>query len=171
MQRRSVATPYRMPQVKRAIPPPESLAWWWHPSRPGVSLGPEWFRSKLDAISPLLEITDDRYHAQWCIWMKKPSVQNKYCWGWNLLFTVPRAERLGDHVLARIWNASARKHGDSLQYWDTLRAKQVYEEQRAEQNRVADRDAAARDWHRNHVAIRVGYGASNGSKFSKHHAG
>lgn len=134
---KQVATP--------TVPPPESLAWWWHPGRAGVRVGPPTVRRKLAEVDPNLEITWNAYANHWSLWLRRPSMSHPICWGWNLLFNVA-PERLGDGsaVLARLYSASARAFGGAKQYFDAIQ-------------REEERDAAAREAARQFEAVEDGW--------------
>lgn len=161
---------YRMPVSRPTkTPPPESISWWWHPSRPGVEFGPSSFRNKLQEIDPQLDVTHDKYKDRYNIWVKKPTVQHRLCWGWNLLFTVHPSE-LDERQFARLYSASARVWGNAQKYFEAWEREQKREKEAEEKRYQHERNAEAAEYF-DHTKIQVGYGANNGSKFQKYHSG
>lgn len=145
----------------------ETSPWFWNPGRIGVKLGPEWFREKLHEVDPDLEVTWNREDERWIIWFRKPTIQHRLCQGWLLLFIVqtPDGEYvpLDERTLAKVYEVSARKHGNAKQYFDAI----VREQERDKEARErADNDDT---WQRageyyDFTLPKVGYGPISPSK-------
>lgn len=156
-------------QRNRKIPPPESHPWWFHPSRAGTPSGPPSFVAELAAFDPDLAVTFNPYHRYYQLWLKKPSLQTKICWGWMLLFNVPESVGLDDRVFARLYSASMRKWGNGKRYFDAIQRE--VEESAAREKRDALQDTIDQAMESfDHSQIKVsGFGKSNGSKFANYH--
>lgn len=136
----------------KTIPPPESLTWWWHPSRAGVTTAPAWFRAKLEKVGADLECTWSPYHQLYLVWLKAPRVQTKPCWGWKLLFTFP-PDKLDDRQFARLYQASARRWGSAKEYFDAIEREQRIEKERRDKYSEGELLAGARDRFRANLRI------------------
>lgn len=163
---------FRLQAARPAPLPPEANMWWWHPGRPGVTTGPRWFMDKLERMDPNLSLTRNRYTNLWQVWMKKPAISNRICWGWQLLFTVSdedlhRAD--GATILARLFEASAQKWGGGKEYFAAIERELERDRERYEKSSrqdAIDQSMEVFDHSRISVAMR---GQSNGSKFSTYH--
>jgi hypothetical protein len=149
------------------VPPPESVANWWHPSRTGVRGGPPSVERKLAEVDPKLAITWNAYANHWSIWLRTDRVRHKLCWGWQLLFNVP-PHQLGDGslVMARLYSASNRAFGSAKHYFDALMREEERDKEKREQE--LRQDSFDRGWDfMLHQRPTVGYGSSNGSKTAR----
>jgi hypothetical protein len=150
--------------------PIESIAWFWNPSRPGVKLGPEWFRTKLRELGDDLEVTWSDYHERWLVFMRKESVTHPIGMGWSLLMKVENDDGsyrpLDERVMARLYLASQKRWGSGLKYWEAVEAAEKRD--KAEQA-ATDFDntmqQAMESFHHSQISVAM-RGKSNGSKFS-----
>ena len=156
------------------IKPRESLSWWWNPSRVGVKLGPEWFRTKLHELGENLEVTWDAYNERWCIFMRKESVQHPIGMGWSLLMVVQDEDKqympLDERILARLYLASQKRWGSGAKYWEAIESAAERDKQKQE---AADLDDTIQQSMEvfDHSQIKVAMrGESSGSKFSNYHS-
>lgn len=153
--------------------PIESIYWYWNPSRPGVQLGPEWFRSKLHELSDELEVTWDAYHERWLVFMRQPRVQHPIGMGWTLLCVVQDEEGsympIDERVLAHLYVRSRKKWGDGLKYFEAVQ-REIEKEKEAADKADLDENIQQATEAFTHSQISVGYGPSNGSKFSTYHS-
>lgn len=126
---------------RRVAPPIESIDWWWHPSRPGVSGGPAWFERKLDEVDSELAVTWNAYKGQYQLWAKKPSMSHRLCWGWTYLFPVSTKalyESDGALVLARLFEASDKRWGSAREYFNAIVREQEKAREQAEKSALDD---------------------------------
>lgn len=158
-------SPFRMPtNTLKGLPPaPETNPWWWHPGRVGVEMAPSYFAKDLERIDPDLAATHDKLHGKWSIWMKKPTIQTKTCWGWQLLFSV---DRLDQRVFARLYESSARKWGNAVEYFraverEVLRDRELVDRKSSEYAIERSREV----WDYSQIK-----NIGKGSKFSTYHA-
>ena len=158
----------------RAIPGPETLHWYWNPSRFGVELAPEWFRRKLKEIGEELEVTWSPVHERWLVFSRAPRVQHKICSGWRLLFVnqEPSGEYLplDERVFARLVAASVITHGSAKAYFDRIKAEFERDNERKDRKHTQDTiDLAMPSWEHSQIKV-SGFGPSSGSKFSRYHS-
>jgi hypothetical protein len=164
----SRATTVGVTPAKPVIPPPEANPWWWHPNRVGVGGPDDHWRTRLLEFDRDLAITWNRYTERWQVWMRKPSLVNKICWGWALLFIVRYSDGsycpLDERIFARLYEASAAKWGNGRQYFSRIEAQLEYDKSRAEQKRKDAVGHSAGEFY-THTLPSVGYGTvNNGSK-------
>lgn len=157
----------------KALDPATSWSFF-HPNRVDARFAPADFRARVRDLDPNLEIVWHQLHQRWCVWVRNPRVRNRMCPGWQMLFPVRYADGafmpLDERTLAAIYDRSARKWGNGLQYWNRIQDEIRHDYVQGQKNRSECVGQQARDrW--NFAQIKVGYGASNGSKFSQHHAG
>ena len=148
--------------------PSEAHPWWWHPSRVGVPEAPARYLRVLDRIDPDLRATVNNYTGEICVWAPKPTLQTKWCWGWQLLFKV-HPSVAPDLVGAHLFEVSARKWGGAKAYFDAI--EREMDRERAAQERRSQADAVDQAMEVfDHSQIRVSmHGPSSGSKFSTYH--
>lgn len=167
------SAPFTVPVARvGAIPPPESLAAWWHPGRPGVRSGPDWFQTKLSEIdeNDELRITWSAYHERWLVWKRTPRMVNRVSPGWLLLFVVQEPDGsyrgLDERIMARLYSASARLWGGARQYFDAMTREQEREREAREKAEFNDTmDSAMESFYHSQIST-----AGNGSKFSTYHS-
>lgn len=166
---------FRQPISKPKPLDPETNPWWWNPNRAGVREAPAWFLKRLRSeMGEELSITWTPLQQRWLVWAKTPRFQNPICTGWRLLFIHqgPSGEYLplDERIHARLYHASADKHGNGKRYFQRL----VEEMERDRAKRAAKDhqdliDSAMPSF--DHAQIQVsGFGKSSGSKFSTYHA-
>lgn len=153
--------------------PIESISWYWNPSRPGVRLGPQWFRKKLAELGDDLEVTWDAFRERWCIFVRRPRVQHPIGMGWALLFRVENADGsyrpLDERVLARLFEASRKKWGSGQKYFEAIEREMQRERERADRESLQDAiDQSMEVFNHSQISVSM-RGASNGSKFSTYH--
>jgi hypothetical protein len=95
------------------------------------------------------------------------------CQGWKLLFVHngPNGEYLplDERVFARLYSASAAAHGSGKAYFQRIVDEMERDKARTDKQNLQDSiDIAMESF--DHSRIKVGYGPSSGSKFSKYHA-
>lgn len=147
---------------------PETSPWYWHPGRVGVRSGPAWFERELEAVDAELRVTWNPITQRYQLFAPKPSLRSKLVWGWTLLFTFHPTE-IGAPVIARLYEASARKWGNGRDYFRAIERELERDKEKQEaSSRQAVVDQAMESF--DHSQIRVGYGKSSGSKFSTYHA-
>lgn len=167
--RRSMA-PFRQPTKKPKPLPPEATTWWWHPDRAGVRNGPAWFMEKLHKVDENLGCTWNAYTERWQIWLRRPQIQHKACWGWMLLFPVVGESGdyapLDERVFHRLYSASARAFGSAKEYFNSVEREMSRAKEGRDRRYHNDLMAEADDWFR-HSQIQVSMaGKSRGDKFS-----
>jgi hypothetical protein len=166
--RQAVAAPKRLG--------PETTPWFWHPNRVGVRMGPDSFRQRLwDELGSELEVTWHPLKERWLVWAKAPKIQHPLCTGWRLLFIHEGPDReylpLDERVLARLYHASAMKHGDARKYFDRIAAEIMRDRETKEKDDFQDTMDKAMETGWDFSRIKVsGCGQSSGSKFSDFHA-
>lgn len=167
--------PFRQAVSKPKKIGPEVNPWFWNPNNPTVVFGPDDFRKRLKReMGSELEVTWTPIQERWLVWARTPRIQNPICQGWRLLFIHqgPSGEhlQLDERVFARLYHASAMKHGSAKQYFDRLVAEMERDKaKRAEKYRQDTIDAAMPSF--DHAQIQVsGFGKSSGSKFSTYHS-
>jgi hypothetical protein len=152
-----------------------STSWsFFHPSRVDARFAPAEFRSQVKALDPNLDVVWHPIHQRWCVWVRNPKIRHRLCPGWQMLFPVRYADGsfmpLDERTLAAIYDRSARKWGNGIQYWNRIQDEIRHDYVQGQRNRSEFIGQQARDrWA--YAQIKVGYGASNGSKFQKHHSG
>jgi hypothetical protein len=153
---------------------PERSWHFFHPGRADAVLAPESFRRDVDAIDPQLRVVWHPVHERWCVWVKNPRITHWMCAGWQMLFPVRYGDGsympLDERTLATIYDRSPRKWGNGKIYFDRIVEEVKRDTDARQRHRGEYVGQIARD-HWKHAQIQVGYGKSNGSKFSKHHAG
>lgn len=166
--------PFRQALAKPKKIEPEFNPWYWNPGRFGVKLAPPAFRKRLkEEMGEELEVTWNPINERWQVWSATPTVNHKICSGWKLLFihNGPGGEHLplDERLFARLYHASARVHGSGKAYFERIVSEMDRDkERRARQHRQDTIDLAMPSWE--HSQIKVGYGPSNGSKFSTYHS-
>jgi hypothetical protein len=166
-------SPFAMPAARPQKVGPEGNLWFHSPNRLGVQTAPTWFRAKLDEVDPNLEATWNFHLQRWMCWVRVPRIQNQYARGWNLLFVHngPKGEYLplDERFLARIHTCDTQRSGGSLKHFDRVMAEIERDKEKARQKTTDENvDIAMESFE--HAKIRVGYGKSNGSKFSTYHS-
>ena len=160
--------PFTIPIVRPKAPPPEANPWWWNPRRAGVLFADDGFMRSLREIDADLRVVWNGYTERWQVWAPKPKLMSKYCQGWNLLFPVQHQDGsycpLGGQVLAKLYDVSARKYGNSRQYFDRLCAEEDRDRQKMEDERNASVQEVAWDRFHHVTTPHVGFGQSYGSK-------
>lgn len=152
---------------------PEYNPWYWNPNRIGVQTTPDWFKSQLKAVGEELEVTWNPITHRWYVWSRAPRLQHPICQGWRLLFVNQDIDGaflpLDERVFARLYAASTMAHGSAKAYFDRIKAEMERDKERAARKHQQDTiDLAMPSWE--HSQIKVGYGPSNGSKFSTYHS-
>lgn len=152
-----------------------STSWsYFPPSRVDVRFAPSDFRAKVNAIDPNLEVVWHPIHERWCVWVRNPRITHWMCKGWQMLFPVRYQDGsfmpLDERTLAAIFDRSARKWGNGLQYWERIQDEIRHDYAVGQKNRADLVGQLARDRF-DYAQIKVGYGSSNGSKFQQHHSG
>lgn len=154
---------------------PEFNQWFWHPARVGVRKAPPWFLGPLkDQMGSELDITWNPMIERWQIWSKAPGLSHPICQGWRLLFihNGPSGEYLplDERVYARLYAASASKHGSAKAYFDRICAEFERDEEKKDARLSQEAVDQAMPFY-DHSQIKVAMrGQSNGSKFSTYHA-
>jgi len=166
----TVTTPIARPTPKG----PETSWNYFHPGRCDARFAPEPFRAEVKAIDPQLEVVWHPVYERWCVWVKNPHIQHWICAGWQMLFPVRYPDGsympLDQRTLATVYDRSPRKWGSAQKYFARIVDEIERDRHAATRTRESVVGQIARDhWH--HAQIQVGYGPSNGSKFSDHHAG
>jgi hypothetical protein len=164
--------PYRMPVARpQVIPGPEVSPWYWNPNRFGIKLAPESFRDQLHNLGEELEATWNPVKERWQLWARTNAIQSKLCSGWRLLFihSGPSGEYLplDERVLARLYHASALKHGDARKYFDRVASEIMRDREKAEQDQYQDTMDRAMERGWDYTRIK---NIGRGSKFSNYHA-
>lgn len=148
---------------------PEHNPWFWNPNRIGVQFGDKHFTRKLKELGEELEVTWNPITERWQIWSRAPRMQHAICQGWRLLFVHKDTDGsylpLDERVIARLVYASVLTHSNAKEYFNRVQAEY---ERDMEKRRAASLqetiDMATP--HFDYSQIKVGYGKSNGSKFS-----
>ncbi len=156
----------RMPVAKSGKLDREANPWYWHPSRVGVAGPLPSFSSALEAVDKDLAATWNGYTKKWQVWSKAPRIQHPVCWGWKLLFV---EDHLGPWTLARLYEASTDRWGSAKAYFDAIKREMERDKESAERTELANTMDSAMETF-DHSRIKVGYGPSNGSKFSTYHS-
>lgn len=164
-----------VPIAKPKVLGPETSWSFFHPGRVDARRAPADFRSQVHAIDPNLDVVWHAVHERWCVWVRNPRIRFWMCPGWQMLFVVRYADGsympLDTRTLATIFDRSPRKWGNARQYFDRLEAEMHAERRRKKAAHSNEIGAIARekfDSCQISVSMR---GASNGSKFQKHHSG
>ena len=163
--------PFRVPIARpHTIPPPEANPWWWHPNRCGVTFAPDSFLQRLRELGEELSITWNPLSQRWQVWARAPRIQHPICQGWKLLFVhhdrhgnyLPLDERL----FARLYDASAAKHGDAKRYMQRIQDEWERDKAKREAQFTQDTLDITLPYY-DYSQIKVsGCGPSNGSKFA-----
>jgi hypothetical protein len=156
-------------------PPVEESLRFWYPGRFGVKFAPDEFQQKLQALHPDLEATWHPIKERWLIWYKRPRIKNPHSPGWMLLFVVE--DSAGDFVpldartLALVYKQSGFTWGSGKKYWARIEEEILRDRAKVDTDREAVLEDVGSDrW--DHTKIQVSMrGPSNGSKFTRHHAG
>lgn len=165
--------PFAMEAARPQKRGPETNLWFHSPSRYGVMFAPESFSRALREISEDLRVTWNFHAQRWMCWARSARIQNQYSQGWNLLFVhngpdggyLPLDERL----LARIHTCDTQNTGGALRHFDRVMAEMERDKEKAKAKTSGENmDIAMESF--DHAQIKVGYGKSNGSKFSTYHA-
>lgn len=152
----------------------EHNIWFHSPSRFGAKFAPQWFRDKLREHDENLEMVWNFTIERWVLWVRTPRLQNAYSQGWTLLFihAGPKKEYwpLDERVFARLYTIDMRAQNTTgLQHFDRVMSETAREKEKSKDQTSAENlDIAMESFE--HSKIRVGYGKSNGSKFSTYHA-
>lgn len=151
---------------------PEHNLWFHSPNRFGAKLAPEWFREQLHRMDPNLEMVWNFTIQRWMLWVKSPRIQNPYAQGWNLLFIHQGRKGeywpLDERVFARIFTIDGHRTGGSKVYFDRIMREQDRDKEKAKSKTTSENvDIAMESF--DYSKIKVGYGKSNGSKFSTYH--
>ncbi len=159
-----------LPTTKGQVLGPESNSWWWHPSRPGVRHGPDWFMATLKAIDPDLQVTWNAYRERWQVWAPRPTLRNPVCQGWLLLFPVQLPDGsyapLDERTLAKVYEVSSRVWGNAKSYFNRIEAEMARDKALAESSRADNVKHAAGEYF-DYTQPKVSmFGPSNGSKCS-----
>jgi hypothetical protein len=169
----------REPQVRVPLAKPKRLGpehnpWYWHPNRAGVRKAPAFFSDRLHSeMGEELEVTWNPINQRWQIFTRAPRLNHPVCQGWKLLFVHngPNGEYLplDERVFARLYSASAAAHGSGKAYFQRIVDEMERDKARTDKQNLQDSiDIAMESF--DHSRIKVGYGPSSGSKFSKYHA-
>lgn len=169
--------PFKQAIVKNpVIPGPEQNPWFWNPSQVmGVRKAPSWFMADLNLImGDELEVTWNPVIERWQVWARAPRIQNPLCRGWRLLFihNGPSGEYLplDERVYARLYAASADKHGSGAAYFRRIE-EEYWRDQAKKEARLTQEAIDEAMPFFEHSKIKVAMrGKSSGSKFSKYHA-
>lgn len=153
---------------------PETSWSFFHPGRVDARFAPADFRRQLHELDPQLEVVWHPVHERWCVWAKNARITHWICAGWQLLFPVKYPDGsylpLDARVLAAIVDRSGRKWGNGRIYWDRIQDEIRHDYVAGQRHRAEFVGQQGRDrW--DFAQIKVGYGPSNGSKFTNHHAG
>lgn len=167
------AATFRQPIAKPVRLGPEYNPWFWNPNRIGVQGPPEAFAKQLREVGEELAITYNPIRSRWQVWSRAPRMQNPICSGWRLLFIHNGAEGeylpLDERVFARLYAASTMAHGSAKAYFDRMKSEMERDKARRDAQNTQDTiDLAMPSFE--HSQIKVGYGPSNGSKFSRYHS-
>lgn len=153
---------------------PEHNLWFHSPSRYGAKFAPDWFREQLHQLDVNLEMVWNFTIERWCLWVRTPRIQNEYSQGWTLLFVHngPNKEHLplDERVFARIFTIDMQaQNSNALAYFDRVMGEMFRDKQAAKDKTTNENmDIAMESFE--HAKIKIGYGKSNGSKFSTYHA-
>lgn len=169
----------RSQSFKQAISKPkaygrEEIPAYWNPNRVGAYQAPSWFMEKLKEVGEELECCWNPVSERWQIFSKAPNLRHPICSGWRLLFIVQDADHnfqpLDERIFARLYAASAMKHGSARKYFDHVIAEMERDKERREQKHYQDTiDLAMPSWEHSQISVAM-RGKSNGSKFSTYHA-
>ena len=166
---------FRLPISKPKAASIETLPVFWSPRLAGVQGPDERFQEKLSAFDSDLRVTWNRHLERWQLWVRDPRVTYHLCAGWRLLFihNGPNGEHLplDERLFARVYSCSAVHQGNisGKQYFERIVSEM--EREKAASDRAIEqesRDRAGDVW--DHAQIKVGYGPSSGSKFTRYHA-
>lgn len=156
-------SPARLPEA--AIPH------YWSPRRYGIQYAPDWFRTKLHAVLPTLEVVWSPYHERWLVWEQSPNVTHRFCAGWSLKFLWQGAEGeylpLDERLLADLYARDFRRYGGAVRYFDRLVSEM--EDDLAKQK--TETTARIADIREDYLQYRRIKNIGRGSKFALHHDG
>lgn len=150
---------------------PEHNPWFWNPSRGQFTKAPERFIELLKSeMGEELEVTWNPLTERWQIWSKAPRFQHPICQGWRLLFVHQDANGgylpLDERVYARLYQASADKHGSAKKYIDRVISEYWRDKERTNERLKQEAiDQAMPFW--DHSQIK---NIGKGSKFSTYFA-
>lgn len=166
---------FNVPIAKPQRLGPETSWSYFHPGRVDARFAPATFRAQVKALDPKLDIVWHPIHERWCVWVKNERIRHWMCAGWQLLFPVKYTSGaympLDERTLAEIVNRSPRKHGNGRQYFERVMEELDRDRRRKTQAGQDHVGAIARDrWDACQISVSM-RGASNGSKFQKHHSG
>ena len=154
---------------------PESNPWYWNPNRVGATEAPLWFQEKLREVDPegFVDVRWNPIRERWAVFYRNHKIQHPICQGWQLLFPIQYEDGsfmpLDERTLATLYQASARKWGNGREYFRAIEREIERTQERKERNLTQSAiDRAMPTFE--HSQIRVGYGSSNGSKFSTYHS-
>jgi hypothetical protein len=153
---------------------PEQSPWFWNPNRVEVKFAPAEFLKKLKQLGEELSCTWNPILERWQLWAQSPTVQQKICHGWRLLFIVNEPDGsyapLDERVFARLYHASVLSHGSGKEYFARVMQEMERDQQKREEKSTQDSiDAAMPSFQHGQISISM-CGKSNGSKFSDYHA-
>lgn len=165
--------PFTMPLSKPKPLPAEANPWFWNPNRFGVQSAPDHFLKKLKEMGEELAVTWNPINERWQLWARTNRVNQPICQGWRLLFIHNGPDGgylpLDELVFARLYDASADKHGSGKAYFERIVQEMARDKERRDKQSTQDTiDLAMPSFE--HAQIKVGYGPSNGSKFSTYHS-
>ena len=166
-------SPFKMQTASKVERGPEHNLWFHSPNRHGVQLAPEWFRKQLHELDPNFEVTWNFHAERWMLWVRSPRINNKYAQGWNLLFVHngPKGEYLplDERMFARIYTIDTQRQGGALRAFDRVMAEMKRDKEKEREQTTAENvDIAMESF--DFSKIKVGYGKSNGSKFTTYHS-
>lgn len=164
-----------VPIVKPKALGPETSWSYFHPGRVDARPAPADFRALVQGIDPNLDVIWHPVYERWCVWVRNPRITHWICAGWQMLFVVRYPDGaympLDTRTLATIFDRSPRKWGSARRYFDRLESEMHAERRRRKKDHSNEIGAIAREKYdacQISVSMR---GASNGSKFQKHHSG
>lgn len=166
---------FNVPVAKPVKLGPEHNVWFWNPARPQFKQANEGFVERLHKeMGEELEVTWNPVIDRWQVWSKAPRFQHPICQGWRLLFIHHDSQGgylpLDERLFARLFEASAAKHGSAKQYIDRIQA-EYWRDQDKKNKRLTQEAIDQAMPFFDHSQIKVSMrGKSNGSKFSTYHA-
>jgi hypothetical protein len=138
-------------------------------------MAPDYFRDSFKSeMGDELEITWNPIDERWQVWMRSPKFVHPLCQGWKLLFihNGPDGEYLplDERLKARLYSASAAKHGDAKKYFDRIESEYWRDKDKKDKRLTQEAiDQAMPFWDHSQIKVAM-RGKSNGSKFSTYHA-
>ncbi len=155
---------------------PEHNRWFWNPNRVGAYPLDDWrILRSLREVDPTgdISINWNPVTSRWQVWMRARNFHNPICSGWKLLFVVELEGQyvpVDERTLARLYERSGRRYGNLWEYW--LKVEQAMDREKAQSDREhAQHMSDGAGEYFDYTTIKVGYGPSNGSKFSRFHSG